>query len=109
VPSLAADAGMFTWVDFRSWLPLVAAKHQLPWPASGTNHHTAEEQQQKWDAEAALYDDLRKECKVVLTPGNAQHACEAGFFRICFAFVDAEALAYALDKVAAYAHDKLGL
>lgn len=106
MPYLNPDAGMFTWVDFRTWLPLVAAKHRLPWPA---NDSDTAAQQQKWAVEAALYDDLRKECKVVLTPGNAQHACEAGFFRICFAFVDVKAMAHALDKVASYAHDKLGL
>ena len=53
-------------------------------------------------AEARLYDLFVADLKVVLTPGDAQHAPEPGWFRICFAFVEAPVLAVALGRLAAY-------
>ncbi len=79
VPYLRPSAGMFLWVNLTSLLPRYAVD--------------------PWAAEELLYSALCKEAKVVLTPGSAQHAREAGWFRICFAFVPLETLQIAIKKL----------
>ena len=76
IPFQAAEAGMFVWIDLRKWLP------------SST-----------WEAEKVLWDRICQESKVILTPGEACHAPEPGFFRVCYAWMDAEALAEAIQRL----------
>jgi 1-aminocyclopropane-1-carboxylate synthase len=78
IPFAPGVAGMFVWVDLRRWL-----------------------RGEGWPAEAALWETLCDDCKVILTPGRACHAAEPGFFRLCFAWVPQEALEAAVARVAA--------
>jgi len=75
LPYYVPDAGMFLWCDLSSLLD-----------------------EKSWAAEARLYDQLRTEIRVVLTPGEAQHAVSPGWFRICYAFVGRDVLDAALSK-----------
>lgn len=70
---------MFVWVDCRTWLP-----------------------EASWRGEAALWQGICDECKVILTPGSACHAVEPGFFRLCFAWVAPEALKDAVIRIATH-------
>lgn len=76
IPHVTARAGMFVWVDLRRWLPTAT-----------------------WQAEAALWQKLCNDAKVILTPGESCHAKEPGFFRVCFAWVPKEALADAVARL----------
>ena len=75
LPYYVPDAGMFLWCDLSSLLD-----------------------EKSWAAEARLYDQLRTDLRVVLTPGSAQHAASPGWFRICYAFVGRDVLDAALSK-----------
>jgi len=75
LPYYVPDAGMFLWCDLSSLLD-----------------------EKSWAAEARLYDQLRTDLRVVLTPGEAQHAAAPGWFRICYAFVGRDVLDAALSK-----------
>ena len=79
LPYYVPDAGMFLWCDLSSLLD-----------------------EKSWAAEARLYDQLRTEIRVVLTPGEAQHAAAPGWFRICYAFVGRDVLDAALSKIQAW-------
>jgi aspartate/methionine/tyrosine aminotransferase len=79
LPYYVPDAGMFLWCDLSSLLD-----------------------EKSWAAEARLYDQLRTEIRVVLTPGEAQHAAAPGWFRICYAFVGRDVLDAALSKFQAW-------
>ena len=72
-------AGMFLWCDLSSLLD-----------------------EKSWAAEARLYDQLRTDLRVVLTPGEAQHAAAPGWFRICYAFVGRDVLDAALETFQAW-------
>ena len=82
IPFTPAVAGMFVWVDMRGWLPAGAPG---------------------WAGERELWAALCDECKVILTPGEACHAPEPGFFRLCFAWVPVEALQQAVERLRAFA------
>mmetsp|Transcript_62404 Transcript_62404/g.122567 ORF Transcript_62404/g.122567 Transcript_62404/m.122567 type:complete len:521 (+) Transcript_62404:134-1696(+) len=87
LPVTRAEAGMFVWADFRPLLPLVRHKDS---EGAGA-------------LESALYEALlAKPWGLCLTPGMSQHAKEAGFFRICYAFVSPAVLSVALDKIEAF-------
>ena len=79
LPYYVPDAGMFLWCDLSSLLD-----------------------EKSWAAEARLYDQLRTDLRVVLTPGSAQHAAAPGWFRICYAFVGRDVLDAALSKIQAW-------
>mmetsp|Transcript_6064 Transcript_6064/g.19123 ORF Transcript_6064/g.19123 Transcript_6064/m.19123 type:complete len:492 (+) Transcript_6064:224-1699(+) len=81
LPYFAPGAGMFLWCDLSSLLPAFVNGDDDP---------------QK--AERKLYDALRGDLKLVLTPGEAQHAADPGRFRICFAFVERNVLEVGLEK-----------
>ena len=81
IPFVAARAGMFVWVDLRRLL-------------RGTG----------FAAERALTRELFDECRVLFTPGEAQHAAEAGFFRVCFAWAPKESVVVAFERLKAFAH-----
>jgi 1-aminocyclopropane-1-carboxylate synthase len=79
VPHTAAQAGFFTWVDLRSWLPEATP-----------------------EGETALWRALLDEARVLLTPGLACRAAEPGFFRLCFAAVPEDGLAVGLQRLTGY-------
>ena len=83
LPYYVPDAGMFLWCDLSSLLD-----------------------EKSWAAEARLYDQLRTDIRVVLTPGEAQHAVSPGWFRICYAFVGRDVLDAALSKFQAWVEKK---
>ena len=98
------DYGMFIWIDLSTLLPLVLraelraqgrAHEAEKIDRSGTGVPAAE----LFRAEALLYDRLRTELRVVITPGDSQHSIAPGWFRICFAFVPKAVLATALEKL----------
>lgn len=79
LPYYAPAAGMFLWCDLSSLLPMFGGDG--------------------WAAEERLYDALRAEIRVILTPGAAQHAAEPGWFRICYAYVERGVLDAALAAI----------
>ena len=83
LPYYVPEAGMFLWCDLSSLLD-----------------------EKSWAAEARLYDQLRTDIRVVLTPGEAQHAAAPGWFRICYAFVGRDVLDAALSKFQAWVEKK---
>ena len=98
LPYLRPKYGMFLWCDFSSLLPLLLD--------GGAKHHYAKDA--LLQAETALYDALRVDLGLVLTPGSAQHASDPGFFRICFAFVELPVLVAALARFEAWVREKRG-
>ncbi|KAF0693112.1 Aste57867_15880 [Aphanomyces stellatus] len=79
VPYVPSPAGMFIWVDFSAFLGAPT-----------------------WAAERALTDTMHRECKFIMTPGEAQHARAPGFFRICFAYNTPTAVAHGLERTLRY-------
>ncbi|GLC48246.1 hypothetical protein PLESTB_000075000 [Pleodorina starrii] len=77
IPHVAADSAMFCWVDLRCWLP-----------------------EPSWAGEAELWAEMCRECRVLLTPGEQCHATEAGFFRMCWAWMPGDALPEAVRRLA---------
>ncbi|KXZ54539.1 hypothetical protein GPECTOR_4g604 [Gonium pectorale] len=53
-----------------------------------------------WEGEAALWEEMCRECRVLLTPGQQCHAAEPGFFRVCWAWVPPDALPAAVRRLA---------
>ena len=98
------DYGMFLWVDLSSLLPLVlraelreqGKAHEAEKIDSRGRGVPAKE---LFRAETLLYDRLRTEVRVVITPGDSQHSIVPGWFRICFAFVPKAVLATAMEKL----------
>ena len=82
IPYVPAVAGMFVWVDLRTFLP--------PQPEPGVN---------VWAWEEELFEALMDQAKVLLTPGHAQGASEPGWFRLCFAWVPKETLIVGLKRM----------
>ncbi len=78
IPYVPAEAGFFLLCDLRGYL------------AAPT-----------WAAEQALWRRLVDEANVNLTPGEACHVVEPGFFRLCYAAVPAAAIEVALRRIAA--------
>lgn len=56
---------------------------------------------QGWEGEAALWQRICDEARVVVTTGHSCHAAEPGYFRVCFAWVPAEALVVAATRLSA--------
>ncbi|KAG2436151.1 hypothetical protein HYH02_011655 [Chlamydomonas schloesseri] len=79
IPHVPADSAMFCWVDLRAWLP-----------------------EPSWAGEAALWEEMCKECRVLLTPGEQCHAAEPGFFRVCWAWMPGDSLPVAVRRLAAH-------
>ncbi|KAG2426355.1 hypothetical protein HXX76_013112 [Chlamydomonas incerta] len=79
IPHVTADSAMFCWVDLRAWLP-----------------------EPTWAGEAALWEEMCRECRVLLTPGEQCHAAEPGFFRVCWAWMPGDSLPVAVRRLAAH-------
>ncbi|KAL6760688.1 pyridoxal phosphate-dependent transferase [Haematococcus lacustris] len=77
IPHVPACAAMFSWVDLRRGLRMAG-----------------------WEGERELWQRL-VDCGVVLTPGEACLSDEPGFFRICWAWVDPDALPIAVSRITA--------
>lgn len=75
VPFFPADAGLFLWIDLRAWM----------W------EDTYAEEMALWERMAAV--------KVLLTPGSECFATCSGFFRVCFAAVEEDALQLAFERL----------
>lgn len=73
---VAAQAGIFVWADLRKFL-----------------------NENSWEGEKHLWENICTSCKVILTPGESCHALEPGYFRICFAWIPIEALQIMLDRL----------
>lgn len=85
LPFTAAQAGMFVWVDMRRLLLA---------PATDT--------EEDWQAEEELTRALIDVAGLVCTPGRPCHAPYPGFYRICFAWNDAEVTDVAMRRLAAF-------
>lgn len=68
IPYMKAEAGFFVWVDLRKWM----------------NGNTAEAEMELWKR---ILDT-----KVLLTPSSQSFARRFGYFRVCFAAVEPDAL-----------------
>ena len=79
VPLIPANSGLFAFADFRSLLPLLAAPSDL-------------------EGERAL-NGLMIQRGIVFTPGEVCHSVEAGFFRICYAWISVDAIREILRRI----------
>jgi len=76
VPYIPAEAGLFVYVDFSSFLP-----------------ERTFEGEEKF---AALVQDV---ARVVMTPGQSQRDCKPGMFRLCYAWVTSDVLEIAMERL----------
>eukprot|EP00884_Botryococcus_braunii_P001068 jgi/Botrbrau1/10962/Bobra.0383s0016.1 len=76
IPHTPASAGIFVWVDLRSFLP-----------------------EATWEGERALWEALIEDCGLLVTPGKACHAASPGFFRFCYAAVPLGAVGEAAQRL----------
>lgn len=85
-----ATGSMFCWIDLREGLVV------------GTGDDDGSGGEDKgWEAERDLWRALVRDARVVVTPGQACHAPEPGFFRVCWAWMPREALPVAVRRVRA--------
>lgn len=81
IPFVPATSGMFVWIDLRACLPFVTTTGD------------------PFAAERALTKILFEECKLLFTPGEAMHAREPGFYRVCYAWHPKEAVQVAFERL----------
>ncbi|CAI5468074.1 unnamed protein product [Closterium sp. Yama58-4] len=74
-----ACAAMFCWLDLRAILS-----------------------QPTFEAERLLWREILDSCKIVITPGEACHYGEPGFFRVCYAAMPPDELSVACARLAAF-------
>ncbi|DBA72531.1 TPA: hypothetical protein ACH3X2_010289 [Trebouxia sp. C0005] len=75
-----AAGSVFCWVDLRSALS-----------------------QPTWKAERQLWEEgFVQRCGFIITPGQASHASEPGFFRICYAIVDHETILQLVQRLVGF-------
>jgi aspartate/methionine/tyrosine aminotransferase len=82
IPYVKAQAGMFVYCDFSSWLPM----------------HT-------FEGEAMLGRFFQDQVRIVMTPGECQRDDKPGMFRICYAWVTPNVLRIAMDRLKLVALD----
>lgn len=82
IPYMKAEAGLFLWVDMRKWTRGTEAKHEIE-----------------------LWERLL-ETKVLLTPSSECFGCRYGYFRVCFAAVDAETMELAWERMTVVLNDE---
>ncbi|GAX77345.1 hypothetical protein CEUSTIGMA_g4791.t1 [Chlamydomonas eustigma] len=95
IPFVQAYSAMFCWVDMRG--ALLARRKGRNLPDWDTVKST-------WEEEQELWSDLVYKHKVLVTPGEACHAAEPGFFRLCWACVPDKALPEAVMRMSAAFH-----
>lgn len=76
IPYIAAEAGLFVYVDFSSVLP-----------------------EQTFEGEDRLARLIEREARVVMKPGGEQFDKKPGFFRLCYAWVSPEVLAIGMERL----------
>lgn len=81
IPFVEACGGMFVWIDLRRCLR--PSLH-------------------KWEAERELTARLFNEAKLLLTPGEATHHNEPGWYRCCYAWPKSESLAVGLRRLSRF-------
>ncbi|KDO31380.1 hypothetical protein SPRG_03997 [Saprolegnia parasitica CBS 223.65] len=86
VPYVPAAAGMFVWIDLREFLDAPT-----------------------FAAEQALTQTLFTNAKIIMTPGEAQHAPAPGYYRICFATTAPTIAAHGLDRALNYLRSQTAL
>ncbi|CAI5487121.1 unnamed protein product [Closterium sp. Naga37s-1] len=74
-----ACAAMFCWLDLRAILA-----------------------EPTFEAERLLWREILDSCKIVITPGEACHYGEPGFFRVCYAAMPPDQLSVACARLAAF-------
>ena len=87
IPFVHPQGGMFVWLDLRALLPPPAAGDD----AAG------------FARERRLTDELFREARVLMTPGEACHAAAPGWYRCCFAWMPPRAVRVGFERLAAYA------
>lgn len=78
IPHVVATSAMFCWLDLSSALPENAT----------------------WEDERALWREIVYEHGVLMSPGEACYHDKPGFMRMCFAWVPAQALPVAVERIA---------
>jgi len=91
IPFVPATSGMFVWLDLR---------HLLPVPTSSSSSSSTRD---RFTAERELTRILFQKWRLLFTPGEAQHAPEPGFYRVCYAYMPLEAVVEAFTRLAAFA------
>jgi len=81
IPFVSATSGMFLWIDLRSCLPFI---NQSDHP---------------FESERELTKSLFEKCHVLFTPGEAMHALEPGFYRVCYAWQPLETVIVAFKRL----------
>lgn len=81
IPFVSATSGMFLWIDLRMCL--------LPF----TNLSDP------FESERELTKSLFEKCKILFTPGQAMHASEPGFYRVCYAWQPIETVIVAFKRL----------
>ena len=76
IPFVRAEAGLFVYVDFSSLLP-----------------------EQTFEGEAKFASLIESVARVVMTPGQSQHDCKPGMFRLCYTWVTPEVLEIAMERL----------
>nr|XP_024370843.1 1-aminocyclopropane-1-carboxylate synthase-like isoform X2 [Physcomitrium patens] len=80
---MPACAAMFCWLDLKSLLT-----------------------EPTFTAEDNLWKEILDECRIVLTPGQACHYAEPGFFRVCYASMAPASLEIACARLTGFAEKK---
>mmetsp|Transcript_12203 Transcript_12203/g.22883 ORF Transcript_12203/g.22883 Transcript_12203/m.22883 type:complete len:550 (+) Transcript_12203:45-1694(+) len=84
IPYVPAQAGMFVYCDFSSWLP--------------TN---------TFEGEAMLVTFFQDQVRIIMTPGECQRDDRPGMFRICYAWVTPNVLRIAMERLKHVALDRM--
>jgi aspartate/methionine/tyrosine aminotransferase len=95
VPYLAADSGLFVWMDMREFLPA------LP---DGVTEDT-ESDESKDRRERRLYLSLMKDYGLLFTPGMSMRNERAGFFRFVFTAASEEEFDLGLTRLRTFVLD----
>lgn len=93
IPFARATSGMFVWFSLREFFDII----------DDVGKNEEEDRDHQVAAERAINEALWFEQKLVFTPGEACHATESGWFRICFAWPHEEgALQEALRRLGVF-------
>ncbi|CAM6102976.1 unnamed protein product [Calypogeia fissa] len=82
---MPACAAMFCWLDLRKLLC-----------------------EATFESEDQLWKEIRDKCHIILTPGQACHYAEPGFFRACYASMPPANLKVAVERLASFSQGRRG-
>jgi hypothetical protein len=80
-----------------AWAPAARALSPAAVPPLPRRRHLLDEP--SFEGEARLWNKLVDEQRLILTPGSTCHSPQPGFFRMCYAWVAAEALPAAVARI----------